>query len=326
MKTTFLGVFLLLNATLIAQGKLMFDRLPPMPVGSAALITAQGENDIYAIGGTAATQWVSSNFQVLDPRINLWLEFPQKKLPRFTDGSALYLEEHECILLAGGITPYGASVALVDSIRAIYPKIRKVRALGPAPEPARNLGMAHADNKVYLFGGSTGTWKNRLGNRYFSWSKKLYSYDLANGLMTELPDLPRGMETDGGVIDGNLYLFGGYDGKALRWVYKYNIEEKTWAKIKSLKRPLSDYALVQYQHYFIMVGDYSRNNQLIVYDTKKESATYFKTNLQGRRFGASIIDDELYVFGGVNSYLGSLKQQQFKLPLQKILGQALKIQ
>ena len=138
--------------------------------------------------------------------------------------------------------------------------------------------------------------------------------------------MPRGMETDGGIIDGNLYLFGGFDGKALRWVYKYNIEEQRWTKIKSLKKPLSDYALVQYGQYFIMVGDYSRNNQLIVYDTKTESATYFKTNLQGRRFGASIIEDNLYVFGGINSQLGSLKQQHFKLPVSRLLARVSEVQ
>ena len=326
MKTTFLGLFFFLSLALSAQSKLVFEKLPPMPVGNASLSTAEGENDIYAIGGTTATQWVSSNLQIFDTKVNLWLQIPLKKLPRFTGGSALYLKEHECILLAGGIMPYGASIALVDSIGAIYPKVRKVRTLGATPEPARNLGLAHYENKVYLFGGSTGTWKNRLGMRYFSFSKKLYCYDLSNGNMMELPDMPRGMETDGGIIDGNLYLFGGFDGKSLRWVYKYNIEEKTWTKIKSLKRPLSEYALVQYGQYFIMVGDYSRNNQLMVYDTKTESTTYFKTNLQGRRYGASIIDDQLYVFGGIDGNLGSLRQQHYKLSVTSILGQVAKLQ
>jgi len=326
MKYISLTFLFLLSTALCAQNKLIFEKLPAMPLGNANLSTAQGEQDIYAIGGTTATQWVSSNLQVFDTRINLWLQFPLKKLPRFTDGSALYLKEHDCILLAGGVMPYGASIALVDSIRAIYPKIRKVRALGLAPEPARNLGLAHADNNVYLFGGSTGTWKNRLGNRYFNFSKKLYRYNLLNGEMTELPDMPHGMETEGGIIDGNLYLFGGFDSKALRGVFKYDIAEETWTRLPSLKKPLSEYALVQYQHYFIMVGDYSRNNQLMVFNTKTEKATYFKTNLNGRKFGASIIDDTLYVFGGINGRLGSFKQQHFKLPLQKILDQTAKVQ
>lgn len=326
MKNAFLTCFLLISTSLAAQKKLLFEKMPPMPAGNAALSTTEGNGDIYAIGGSTAMQWVSSNLQVFDTKVNLWLEFPLQQLPRFTGGSALYLKDHECILLAGGIMPYGGSIALVDSIRAIYPKVRKVRSLGLTPEPANNLGMAHEDNKVYFFGGTTSTWKNQLGDILFSFSKKLYCYNLLTGSMTELPDMPRAMETEGGIIDGNLYLFGGFDGKALRGVYKYNIEEMNWTKLPNLKKPISEYALVQYKHYFLLIGDYSRNNQLVVYNTKTEKAAYFKTNLQGRKFGASVIDKDLYVYGGINGQIGTFKQRHYKLSIDMILEQIAGIQ
>ena len=129
-------------------------------------------------------------------------------------------------------------------------------------------------------------------------SNKFFAYDLAIGHMEMLPDLPKAMETDGGIVDGNLYVFGGFDGSNLSDIWKYDIQKRMWQELEPFESPVSFYALTQYKHYFILVGNFYNGNQLIVYDTQSESAEYFKMNFNGRQMGASVVGEHLYVYGG----------------------------
>ena len=134
--------------------------------------------------------------------------------------------------------------------------------------------------------------------------------------MEKLPNMPNAMETEGGIYNGNLYLFG----RARSTVFKFNIEEKKWYSFKNLKRPVSSFALVQHNQYFIVVGDYTKSNQLILYNAETGQATYFKTSLQVRRLGASITDNELFVYEGANINLNYLKQTNYKIDLDQIIN------
>ena len=326
MKTTLITLLIICSFGLQAQNKLKFERLESMPTPAASFSMAQSEHDIYAVGGQNWTQWVSSDIQIYDSRAETWIEAPLKEVPRFINGSAIYLENHDCIMLAGGVTPFGRSLKLMDKMYAVYPKSLEVRELGPLPAPARKMGVAYANEKVYMFGGSTFTWRSEQGRQYYRFSKKLYEYDLFSGVVKELSDMPFGMETQGGIVDGNLYVFGGFDGTQRSTVYKYDLAANEWNKLPNMEKTVSDPALIQYKHYFILVGDYTQSNQLIVYDTKNEQARYFKTNIQGRRLGASILGNDLHVYGGLDTNQGFLKQEHYKLSLDKIIGKAGSIQ
>ncbi len=326
MKTTLITLIIICSIGLQAQNRLKFERLDNMPNPAASFSMAQSEHDIYAIGGQNWTQWVSSDIQIYDSKAEVWIEAPLKEVPRFINGSALYLENHDCVMLAGGVTPYGSSLNLMERMYAVYPKTLEVRDLGPNPAPARKMGVAYADEKVYMFGGSTYSWRSELGRQYYRFSKKLYQYDLFSGEVKELADMPFGMETQGGIIDGKLYLFGGFDGTQRSTVYTYDIAANEWTKLPNLEKTVSDPALIQYKHYFILVGDYTQSNQLIVYNTKTQQAKYFKTNIMGRRLGASILGDDLHVYGGMDTNLGFLRQEHYKLPIEKIIGKKGSIQ
>lgn len=297
MKVLIGVLILLLHLNLFGQKRLKFEILDPMPMDAIAFGYTNSEDNLYAIGGTTFNKPRVSNLQVYDNKINKWLDFPLKDLPRHRYSSAIYVDEYKGIVLAGGIRLRGNSEVLMDQIRIIYPDKMEIESLGTIPQPAKKLGMAHEKNIVYLFGGSLSRGVSVNGPIHNTFSNKFYAYNMNNGIVDELPDLPIAMEATGGIVDGNLYVFGGFSNKPLSSVLQYDIDEMAWRELGELDFPASAYALAQFEKYFILVGDYRDGRQLILYDTEQQKATYFFANVPNRHIGAGVIGDYLHVYG-----------------------------
>ena len=110
-----------------------------------------------------------------------------------------------------------------------------------------------------------------------------------------------------------LYVFGGFNGHSLSNVWQYDIEEEIWNELSPLKYPISAYAITQYKQYFILVGDFFRENQVIVYNTETQSAQYYKGNFSGRYLGASIVGNYLHVYGGSQAFVPSFQHSRIHL-------------
>lgn len=298
MKSRLILLCLFLPLFTKAQQKLEFEKMSPMLNEGFAFGYAESDQDIFALTGGDDFMNYNSFLQTYDTRLDLWIAQEIKGLPIIKYASAAYLKTYNGLLLLGGTRPFGRDIAKVEKIRLLSLDDFSITVLGNLPEPARRMGLAMDGNKAYFFGGSTGMSTGSLGTRYFNGSNKFFVYDLEVGHLEMLPDLPKAMETDGGIVDGNLYVFGGFDGAPLSGIWKYNIEQRLWQELAPFARSVSSYALTQYKHYFILVGDFYNGNQLIVYDTQMESAEYFKMNFSGSQMGASVVGDHLYVYGG----------------------------
>lgn len=292
MKTTLLSFLLLSSSLVFAQKRLSFEKMAPMLNEAYAFGYSQSNQDIFVL--TGGDDFLRYNYflQVYDTRLDYWMGFEIKELPIMNYPSTVFMENYNGLLLLGGTQPYGSSVALVEEIRMLKLDDLSVVELGELPEPARNMGLAQNGNTVYFFGGSTRATPQML------FSSKFFSYDLERGHLEMLPDLPVAMETKGGIINDQLYVFGGWNEKTLDEIWKFNLTEKKWTSLGPLDKSISSYALTQYQHYFILVGSHNDNKQLIVYDTKKEKAEYFKLNFETKSMGASVVGDYLYIYGG----------------------------
>ena len=66
--------------------------------------------------------------------------------------------------------------------------------------------------------------------------------------------MPVVMETDGAIVDGHLYVFGGYDEDVIK-IFKCKIG-KEWTELNLLPKPLSLHEVVQYGKYIILVSDF----------------------------------------------------------------------
>ena len=311
-------VFLWLFTTIgtLAQEKLQFVKLAPMLNEAYGFAYAGSSDKLYAVTGGDDAFSYSSFLQIYYTKLDTWTGKKLTNLPLMNFGSSVYMPEYNGMLLLGGTQPYGSSIILNDKIRMLNLDDNAVLELGKLPIPARNIGLAREGRKVYIFGGSV------QATPRFICSDKFFSYDLSNGELTQLPDMPKPMETNGAVIDNKLYVFGGYDENALTGVYQYDLVAKAWKTLPSLETPLSSYALVQYEHYIMMIGDFLKTNQLLVYDTKTDKRHYLKMNLDGRFLGAAIVQEELYIFGGlVPNVNGYVKEETYKIAIQDILAQ-----
>lgn len=314
--------FLLLSCTFVyAQKKLTFEKVAPMPNEAYAFAYAQSSRDIMAFGGGEDFSRFSAFIHVYDAKVDFWVSTGIKGVPRIKYSTGTYMEAYNGVLLVGGIQPYGASVGLVEEIRMLSLDDFSITKLGVLPEAAKDMGLASDGKKAYFFGGSTSMEVNMNGTSNYTFSNKFFVYDMEIGHLEKLPDLPKAMETAGGIYEGNLYVFGGFNRNPLTDIYQYNLEKKTWTALEPFNKPVSSYALAQYDRYFILAGDYHDGNQLIVYDTKTQKAEYFKTNFAGRHMGASVIGEYLHVYGGFNNVRGDLiRNDHYKISIRKLIN------
>lgn len=310
--------FVVLLSTIViqsnAQKKLEFEKVASMINEAYAFASAGSDNGVYALTGGDDAFSYSNDLQFYDPKINQWVKVDLADLPIINFAAAAYIRNYHGLVFLGGTQPYGTSTALVEEVRMLSLDDFKITALGNIPEPANRMGIANDGKTVYFFGGSVRAEPN------FLCTASLYSYDLSIGHLEKLPDMPKSRETKGAIVDGNLYVFGGYNMTPHSEVWKYNIEKKEWSELAPLERPLSDYSISQFGKYIITVGDQTYNRQLMVYDTKAEKATYFKMSVTGQLLGSAISGDYLYVYGGIvpppNFYI---KQETYRIKLSEIL-------
>lgn len=288
----------------------------PQPIFGMSY-AANGQKAILAGGRSFSAN--SDEIYVYDSAIDEWLNLSSSSpLKPTLFGGAVYLEDYGSVLFAGGTTQTRDHVLLIDNIQYYDMKTFQSSDLGENPIAAKNQGLAYANDKVYIFGGSTGRKADKEGVE-FEFNKRMYVYNLKTGLMQQLSDMPEGKETKGCIVAGTLYTLGGYGEKASDQIHAYDIQKDKWSKIGRLKNPCSAYALVQYQQYIFLIGDYKFMDQMVVFDTKSLKTKTFKMNFRGRHMGAAVLEGELNVFGGFDpeKSRSSGSAQHWKLDLDQ---------
>ena len=173
----------------------------------------------------------------------------------------------------------------------------KVSYLSKNPYPAYYSGSAVWNDKIYVFGGS---------HREGSTSNKLLVYNTYRDEWLRLADMPESKATRGEIVDGILYVFGGYNGKVLRKIHAYDIANDYWEYVGNMPRGVSAHAITKHGDFIWLIGDYYNLSQVAVYNTKINEFHRIKSNMYGRRHaGAEIIGNKLYVFGGNRESTGS---------------------
>lgn len=313
MRLSLITVLCLISSFCNAQRKLNFEKMSPMTFEGYNFAYAASDHDVFVVAGGNNASRYSNAVQIYDTRLDEWIGFRAKVLPAMNFASAVYMEDYNGLLLLGGTKQDGFNSMLVDKIIMMNLDDYSVKELGLIPEPARKLGIAKEGNTVYMFGGSTEAITE------FTCSNKLFSYDLDKGHIEMLPDMPVAMETNGAIVENYLYVLGGFNGKHLSAVWKYDIAARQWSALPPLPEPVSFYAMAQYKQYILLVGDRQQTDQLILYDTENQKATYYKTGFKAHHRGATVVGEYLYVYGGIERSPYQIHQKTYRISMQELI-------
>lgn len=315
---TFLLAFSILRVASEVPPKLKFEKASPMPFGLFGMAYASDSLKIYLFGGGSTLQKYTSSILCYDTRIGQWLDLTtSNQQNEFRFGRAAYVDNYTSVFIVGGTTNATGTVTKVQDITYYdIPKL-KMQSLGPNVLQSKSPGLAVWNDVLYYFGGSTEYDTERDRSIYTS---SFVSYELSTGKVAVLPDLPVAKETDGGIVDGRLYVFGGFSNESSKSIHQYDLSSQKWTEMGNFDEPVSAYALAQYKHFFILVGDYSRMDKLLVYDTENATWKEFKMNLKIRHAAAAVVNGSLHVMGGVTGGIQSTaSNSHWILPISNII-------
>ncbi len=244
-------------------------------------------NYIYSIcGGLGELPWISTSVERFNLGNNSWTEFVTDLIPR-RYCSAEYVASQKKIYIFNGDTYTNTSYT--DTVEIVDVQTGDLSYSATNPYPVENGGSAVWHDKVYLFGGSN---SNGFSNR-------LYEFDPLTSNWTRLPDMPEAKQTNGEIINGVLYVFGGYSGSVSKRIDAYNIQNSTWSYLGDMPVGISAHATTKSGENIFIVGSYDDIKFLAVYKTETNNFTQLSSNMIGRRHaGASVVRDNLYIFGG----------------------------
>lgn len=322
----FISISLLLGCAIKtnAQDKieLTFMKGTKMPEPLYGMTYASDGEKVILAGGRSLRNLETKFIFMFNGTNNEWLKLTASSdLDPMVYGCSVYLGDgYESVMIAGGINNNANFIGLVNDLKLYDLNNYRTTVLGPNPIPAKAQSMAYWKDKVYIFGGSL-SMETTKKTQSVEYNKKVFAYNLRTGIVNQLADMPKAKETIGGVINGELFVIGGYNGEASNQIYKYHIASDRWSVLDSLDQTISCFTMVMYNQYLLIIGDYKNMNQLILYDTQSLRIQKFEMNFHGRHMGAAILNENLHVFGGYDPSQENhpSMDQHWYIPITKIV-------
>lgn len=287
MKTKFLllsiaGSFLAHAQTLSFQ-TLSFQTLTDMPTARGASASAVANSDIYVINGYGANGNTSSIEKYSIPGNN-WTTLTTVVLPPRRFASAETYNGKIYVM-------NGWSNGLVE---IMDPAAGNVILGAPNPYYSGSAGSALYNGKIYVFGGS-----GLNGASTLTFTNKFRYYDIASDTWNALPDMPVAKETRGKIINGKLYVIGGYNGTNSNKINVFNLSTNTWTDEYTMPVGVSGHSVAVQNDKIFIVGDYDNQNFLAYFDTATNQLYQLTSNMVPRRHSvAQVYNDKLYIMGG----------------------------
>jgi hypothetical protein len=167
------------------------------------------------------------------------------------------------------------------------------------PLPVFLAGSSVWNGKIYSFGGTSSAGK----------SAKLYVFDTVLQTWTVLADMPEAKETKGEIINGKLYVIGGFNSAFPAYstsIDCYDIQTNTWSHLMDMPNANSANATSAYENKIWIIGDYTNQNFVGYYDVLTNQFVSIQSNIIARRHAGTIaLNNNLYAFGGVQTPLAS---------------------
>ena len=287
MKKTLLLVLLCVSTFVQAQF-LTYTDIAPMPEPRTAADATAYNGKIYIASGNSNTGYYE-NILVYDIATNSYTTIPEITPTRYgnieVSGGKLYIfnGQRDNGIMNTWITVYDLATSSLSYVANPY--------------PSRNAGsVVNSNGDIYFFGGANedeGVFYNRL-----------VKYVPSTGQFTLMANMPNAMETKGEIVNGELFVFGGFNGSSLNSVYQYNITSNVWnATNFSVPNGISANTVTTDGSRIFLTGDFSNQTNNKIYEVENALAYQIfdvsQSGMVGRRHHSSVIvNDKLYIFGG----------------------------
>ncbi len=268
-----------------------------MNVGRSAITCSFYGSSIYVCNGYTSNDGFSGEIEKYDLTTNTWSIFVNNSTPKRYASSAIVNGK---LYIFNGLTntmEHNHKVEVIDLGNG------EITYTTDNPNPIEKAGVAVWDKKIYAFGGSYNEGQ---------YSDKLFAFDTETKEWTELAKMPEAKETKGEIIDGKLYVIGGYNGEVSKRIDVYDIQTNTWSWLFNLQQNVSANATAIIKNEIWIAGDFTDLTLLACFDTQKKTFEIIHSNLLGRRHSSAvIIGEKIYVMGGrqnsPNTFLTSLQ-------------------
>ena len=308
MKKLLLFIMMNLLAVSFTQAQILnFQNLDSMNLRRGAITCAHKNNYIYVSNGYSSDSAFTKEIERYNIANDSWSVFTNSLVAKRYASSAIV---GNSLYIFNGITSNGINnkMEVVDLTTGV------VTYLINNPTPAYSSGVAVWDNDIYVFGGTSSS----------GYSDSLYKFNTISQTWTQLANMPEGKETKGEIINGKLYVLGGYKGKNSNRIDMYDINTNTWTNLGFMSDSISGHATAVNGNTIYLIGDYTNLNHVASYDINTNVYTVFQNNMIGRRHaGAAVVNSKLYVMGGnqtsaISSSISSLQVTDIGLSVNEI--------
>ncbi len=270
---------------------IQFTDLADIPEPRSALTSANDGENIYIVNGFGDSIPYENEIFQYNIAQNFWSTLTESTISKRYASAAVV---NDYLYVFNGVIPGNLNTA----VEKINLSNGIVELLSENPQPSRAAGVATWNNKIYSFGGLTGQ------NLY---SDLLSEFDPENDTWTVLSGIPFAGETKGEIIDGKLYIIGGYNGSVSNRIDVYNIATNVWEANYIMPVGISAHSTAVVGSKIYLVGDFANLNSLACFDTADNSFQTLTSNLNDRRHcAAEGIGGSLFALGGnTSSVIGS---------------------
>jgi hypothetical protein len=297
--TPLVAVLLIGSSLPVFAQDIQFSEMENLPEARSALTSANNGEDIFIVNGFGVDEPYVDEIYQYDVDENTWSVLTSSTLPKRYASAAIV---GDYLYVFNGVTVTGALNSMVEKIDL---NTGIVELLSDNPFPARTAGVAAWNDKIYSFGGTTAP---------SQYSNKLYEFDPALDTWTELADIPFAGETKGEIVDGKLYIIGGFNGSVSDRIDVYDMASGTWEANFTMPVGISANATAVVGSKIYLVGDFSNLTLLASFDTSDNTFQLLNSNLNPRRHGAAEgVGGALFAIGGnttsnINSAIASVQK------------------
>ncbi len=286
MKVKSFFTFLSISISVLVHAQFInFSDLAALPKARGAVSSANDGENLYVANGYGANVDCGSEIFKYNIATNKWSTLTDATIPKIFGTAAII--DQKLYVLNGQLLDGRCN----NTVEVIDLKDGSISYTTDHPLPARAAGIATWNGKIYAFGGSVGP---------NTFSNKLFEFDPVSAIWKALANMPFGAETKGEIVNGKLYVFGGFNGKPLNKLAIYDIATNTWENWVKMPVAVSANATAIIGDKIYLTGDYVNLNSLIKFETKDRSFTLLSDhNLKSRRHcAAESLNGRLFVMGG----------------------------